>query len=43
MNNALETPADQIFEEMMANRRVVLSFPDNGNPLRIEEDIQVLL
>jgi len=41
MNNTLETLADQVPENVIADRRVVLACPDNGNSLRIEQDIQV--
>jgi hypothetical protein len=43
MNKALESFADQILINVIADRRVILIFPDNGNALRIEKDIKVLL
>jgi hypothetical protein len=43
MNNALESFADQVLADVIADRRVILIFPDYGNALRIEEDIKVLL
>jgi hypothetical protein len=43
MNKAFESFADQILVNVIADRRVILIFPDNGNALRIEKDIKVLL